>query len=262
MAIITLLTDFSEKDGYVGILKGVILTIAPNVRLVDLSHEIAAQAVLAGAYLLGRCAPYFPAGTIHLAVVDPGVGTARKGIAARLGSQFFVGPDNGLITLVYKNAVQQKQSIEIVELNRPQYWLKEVSPTFHGRDVFAPAAAHLANGVELKELGTGLKDPLLLPIPEAQRTDRGWSAEIIHIDAFGNLAASIGVRELGNELNFQVYFKGQIIGPLKQTFGAGKPGELIALLDSAGCLTLCVVNGNAAEALNARLGDALEIQFY
>jgi hypothetical protein len=157
MRILTLTTDFGADDYGLGLMRGVIWSIAPHARLVDLSHAIPPQDVAAGAELLCRCTPYFPAGSIHLAVVDPGVGTARRPLALQAGAHFFVGPDNGLFDPLLQQARQHGQPILKVHLDRPQYWLPFVSAIFHGRDLFAPVAAHLANRVELQQLGSEIE---------------------------------------------------------------------------------------------------------
>ncbi len=197
MSIITLLTDFGLKDGNVGVMKGVIWKIAPEAQIADLSHLIPPQDVQDGALILSRSAPYFPPGTVHVAVVDPGVGTTRRPIAARLGGQFFVLPDNGLITLLLEQAEAASEIVEFVHLDQAQYWLPAVSHVFHGRDIFAPSAAHLANGVLLTELGTPIHDPQRLKFPVPTRTDLGLLGEVIHIDHFGNLSTSIRRQHLG-----------------------------------------------------------------
>ena len=257
--MITLLTDFGTRDGFVGAMKGVILSIAPDIQITDITHEISPQNIMEGALALGRTAHYFPTGTIHVAVVDPGVGTDRRAIAARLGAQYFVGPDNGLLTLLLERAERQQEETEIVHLNRPEYWLPEVSNVFHGRDVFAPVAAHLAAAVPLSQLGSPIQDPLRLIIPTPQPIDGGWRGEIIHIDRFGNLAANIQRRHLIGMSSFRVHFGHYVMHRLAHAFGDGKPGELLALFDSSGNLSLCIVNGNAAEILHARIGDALTV---
>lgn len=259
MRLITLLTDFSEKDGYAGIMKGVMLSIAPHARIVDLSHDISPQNVLEAALLLGRSAAYFPDGTIHVAVVDPGVGTHRRGIAARLGEQYFVGPDNGLMTLLYRNASSQHNEVKVVHLDQPKYWLTQVSRTFHGRDIFAPVAAHLANGVELDSLGKTVTDPVLLPIPSAECTQSGWQGEVIHRDAFDNLATNIREEDLPGDADIRVHIKGKHDLPVKLTFGEQKPGELVAVIDSFGYLMIGVVNGSAAQLLGADVGEKVEV---
>jgi S-adenosylmethionine hydrolase len=259
MTIITLLTDFGLKDGYVGVMKGVIWGIAPQAQLADITHQIHPQNVLEGALALGRVAPYFPAGTIHLAVVDPGVGTSRRPIAARLGEQFFVGPDNGLCTALVEQARRSGAELQFIQLDQPQYWLAEISHVFHGRDIFSPAAAHLANGVPLAELGYAIHDPRLLDFPQPQRIGAGWRGMIMHVDTFGNLATNLERRHLpaGSRLRIKI---GDIeIDHLASTFGDGETDQLIALLDSAGKLSICVVNGSAAERLEAGLGDFVEV---
>lgn len=258
MKIITLLTDFSTRDGYPAVMKGVILGIAPRVQIVDITHEVAPQDVREGAFTLARCTPWFPPGSVHVAVVDPGVGSTRRALAARLGEQLFVAPDNGLISLVYQQAVQNNAGVEMVQLDRPQFWLPQLSRSFHGRDVFAPVAAHLANGVALNELGSPLNDPVLLPIAEPVKTSTGWRGEVIHIDHFGNLACNLRRQHLAGLAQPVLQAAGRS-APLAQTYADAQPGELTALLDSAGWLSLAVVNGSAAQWLGAKPGDAVEL---
>lgn len=259
MNFLTLTTDFGSGDDEAGVLKGVIWSIAPDAQIADLSHEVTRHNILEGALLLERCTPYFPEGSIHVAVIDPGVGTDRRAIAARLGGQCFVGPDNGLITLMLRRAQSQGQPVEIVHLDRPQYWLPAVSDVFHGRDVFAPAAAHLANGVPLLELGTPISDPLLLTIPEPQRTSAGWVCPVVAVDHFGNLSTRIRPEQIEDMGMVVVRIKGRQIHGLVHTFGERPAGELVALFNSAGFLDISVVNGNAAQTLGAAPGDVVEI---
>jgi S-adenosylmethionine hydrolase len=259
MTIITLLTDFGLKDGYVGVMKGVIWGIAPQAQFADITHQIQPQNVLAGALTLGRVAPYFPAGTIHLAVVDPGVGTQRRPIAARLGEQFFVGPDNGLCTALVERARQSGGQIQFVHLDRPQYWLAEISKVFHGRDIFAPVTGHLANGALLAELGSPIHDARWLEFPQPQRIEAGWRGVVMHVDTFGNLATNLERQHIppGGELTIKI--AGFQIDRLVSTFGDGEANQLIALFDSAGALSICVVNGSAADRLQASAGDPVEV---
>ncbi|MGB2909095.1 MAG: SAM-dependent chlorinase/fluorinase [Anaerolineales bacterium] len=162
MSTITLLTDFGLKDGNVGVMKGVIWGITPDVHIADLSHHISPQNVHEAALVLRRAAPYFPDGTVHVVVVDPGVGTERRPIAAQLGNHYFIGPDNGVVTMLLEHIEAEGFPISFIHLNKPQHWLPEVSSVFHGRDIFAPAAAHLAAGVTLTELGDPIDDPIRL----------------------------------------------------------------------------------------------------
>ena len=262
MSLITLLTDFGLKDGNVGVMKGVILGIAPRVQIVDLSHLIAPQNIREGALILRRSAPYFPPGTIHVVVVDPGVGTDRRPIAAQLGSHYFVGPDNGVITLLLEYAEGQGWPTAFVHLDRPQFWLAEVSHVFHGRDIFAPVAAHLAIGKGLPEVGSSVSDPVRLALPQPGLSPTGWQGEVIHIDHFGNLASNIRREHLTAWLDapekIVVRLCGKEIRGLAKTFGESPEGELVALFGSTGDLIVSVVNGSAAEALAAKVGDRCE----
>lgn len=255
MNIITLITDFTEADGYVGIMKGVILGIAPSARIVDLSHDIPPQNVLQAALTLGRSAPYFPEGTIHVGVIDPGVGTDRRGMAARFGDQFFIGPDNGLCTLLLKHTGENRKEAKMVSLDNPDYQLAVVSRSFHGRDVFAPAAAHLAAGAELASFGKPITDPVLLEIPEPRPTATGWEGEVLYADAFGNLAVNIRREHLADAGSVDILIKERNISGIRDTFGEGKPGEVTAIIDSFGYLSICAVNGSATERLNASAGE-------
>jgi S-adenosylmethionine hydrolase len=259
LKFITLLTDFGLQDGYPGVMKGVIWGIAPEAQIADLTHFIHPQNVLEGALVLGRSAPFFPTGTIHTAVVDPGVGTQRRPIAAWLGNFYFVGPDNGLFTVLFERAQQQGEKIQIIHLDRPGYWLPEISRVFHGRDIFAPVAAHLANGIPLVELGTPISNPYLLEIPQPQAIQGGWQGAVMHIDGFGNLGTNLEKQHMPQDAVAQVKLCGETIQSIVGTFGDGQPGQLIALFDSSSRLSVCVVNGNAAQRLQARVGDRVEV---
>ncbi|NPV85855.1 MAG: SAM-dependent chlorinase/fluorinase [Anaerolineae bacterium] len=259
MKYITLTTDFGLEDGYAGVLKGVIWGIAPDAHIADISHLVPPQDLMAGALTLGRAIAYFPPGTVHLAVVDPGVGTQRRPIAARLGPYFVVAPDNGLITQALRRAEQRKQSLAIVHLNKPAFWLSDVSNVFHGRDIFAPVAAHLANGIPLEEMGDLITDPVRLHFPFPKASRDVLHGEIIHIDHFGNLATNIDRSYLKSLQIQEIRFGRHIIRRLACAYGDGSPGELLALIDSSDLLSLCEVNGNAAARLGARIGDRVEV---
>jgi S-adenosylmethionine hydrolase len=196
MSIITLMTDFNLKDGNVGVMKGVISGIAPNTQIIDLSHQIDPQNIREAAYILERSVPYFPDNTIHVVVVDPGVGTDRRPIAARLGSQFFVGPDNGLVTLWLERLEREGRPFEFVYLNQARYWLEKVSHVFHGRDIFAPVAAHLASGVLLNMLGAPITNPVRLEFSHPERKSFGWHAEVVYLDSFGNIVTNLKTEHL------------------------------------------------------------------
>ncbi len=259
MDVISLTTDFGIKDGNVGAMKGVIWSIAPHVHIADLSHTIGPQNIVEAGLIVARAAPYFPAGSIHIIVVDPGVGTARRPIAARLGSQTFVCPDNGVLTLLIQQAERQGQTMEFVHLDRPNYWLKEVSNVFHGRDIFAPAGAHLASGVPLRSIGTHIDDPVRIELPQPRRSGNVWTGQVIHIDHFGNVHTNIRVEHLGEVPGAVVSICGVEIRGMVKTFGDLPVGELAALYGSSGDLIISVVNGSAKERLGASIGDPVRV---
>jgi len=261
--VISLRTDFGIKDGNVGVMKGVIWGICPTAQISDLSHMIQAQNIREAGYVLARAVPYFPNGSIHVVVVDPGVGTQRRPMAAQIGDWFYVGPDNGTITGWLERAEQESWSREFVELNRPQYWLQNISYVFHGRDIFSPVAAHLGNGVSLSELGTSFVDPVRLELPKPEKTNNGWTGEVIHIDHFGNISTNIRVEHLGEAMkekeNITVRLNGTQIDGMVNTFGERPVGELVALIGSTGNLGVAVVNGNAQQRLGTQVGDGVEV---
>jgi S-adenosyl-L-methionine hydrolase (adenosine-forming) len=259
LSIVTLMTDFGLKDGNVGVMKGVIWGIAPHVQICDLSHLIGPQNVMEAALILARSAPYFPPGTIHVVVVDPGVGTSRRPIAAQVGAQRFVLPDNGLLTPLIEKAELESQPVEFVHLDKPEYWLPEVSHVFHGRDIFSPVAAHLASGVPLAVLGSPLDQAVRLELPRPRPTRAGFHGEIIHIDHFGNIATNIRREHLEDVRELVVRLSGQDVPGLARTFGERSAGDLVALYGSTGSLIVSVVNGDAARRLGARVGDPVEV---
>jgi len=260
MAVITLMTDFGNKDGFVGTMKGVIWQICPSAQIADISHEIAPQNIREGAIALWRAAPFFPADTVHIAVVDPGVGTRRRPMAARLGNMYFVGPDNGLFTPFIENAIAKGEPRRFVTLDQPRWFLPKVSRTFHGRDIFSPVGAYLASGVPLEALGTIFDDPVLLPLSQPEPTAQGYTAHISVVDVFGNCTTDLPASAIaGHEIEIRV--KGKTVRGLSSSYGHHQPGELIALVDSEDFLEVAVVNGSAANALNAQVGDEVEVIF-
>jgi len=263
MTVITLMTDFGIKDGNVGVMKGVIWGICPTAQISDLSHVVQAQNIREAGYILARSVPYFPKGSIHVVVVDPGVGTQRRPMAAQIGGWFYVGPDNGTITSWFERAEQEGWRSAFIELNNPQYWLENISHVFHGRDIFSPVAAHLANGVSLSELGTPFHNPVKLELPKPEKTDHGWRGEVIHIDHFGNISTNIRIENLGDAMkekeNISVRLVGVEITGMVDTFGERPVGDLIALIGSTGNLGIAVVNGNAQQRLGTKVGDGVEV---
>ena len=259
--MITLMTDFGLSDTFIGVMKGVIWTIAPQVQIVDLTHEIRPQNVLDGALNIAEAAPYFPAGTIHVCVVDPGVGTARRPMAALIGGQYFVGPDNGLFSLLIEKGKDLTTPPVYIELSRKRFWLSEVSQSFHGRDIFAPVAAHLAKGVPIEELGDPFENPVCLSLPKPQKTGEGWQGQVLRVDHFGNLITNFTRLQLPPTGGVNLHVAGASITQLVTTFGSRPTGELIAMLDSSGHLSISVVNGSAAERLGVCADEPILLTF-
>jgi S-adenosylmethionine hydrolase len=258
--IITLTTDFGMRDPWVGIMKGVILGICPAARLVDLSHDIGAQDVLEGALCLEAAVGFFPTGTIHLAVVDPGVGGSRRPMAVRTGGQCYVGPDNGLLSLALERGGGR---IEAVELTAREYRLSPVSRTFHGRDIFAPAAAHLASRVPLERLGRAMTDPVRLLPPSARHEDGLVAGEVIGADRFGNLFTSVTEKDLAGldgPLGVVVEIGGIRVGAPVATYSDALPGGVGALVGSTGRLEVFVREGSAQAALGLGRGAPLVVK--
>ncbi len=254
--IITLTTDFGLRDPFVGVMKGVILGICRDALLVDLTHEVAPQQVLEGALALGSAWRFFPPGSVHLAVIDPGVGGRRRALGLRAGGHYFVGPDNGLFTFALATGAWSAVSIEA-----QAYRLPEVSQTFHGRDIFAPAAAHLASGVALERLGPSIGDPVQLPLPGFQRQGEDIVGEIIGSDRFGNLLTSVtadGMRELNSHGAIVVELGGRDLGPLARSYEEGSAGAPTAIIGSSGRLEIFVKNGSARELL--RMGPGTQVK--
>src|SRR4030042_1181006 len=259
MTVITLLTDFGISDGYPGVMKGIIWNIAPGAHIADISHSIQPQNILQGALALARTASFFPSGTIHVAIGDPGVGTLRRPIGLHLGQHSFFGPDNGIFTLVLEHAESSGFSIQVVQLDQSAYWLPEVSRVFHGRDIFAPVAAHLAMGVPLNVMGTVIHDPVRLEIPHPEPIHGGgWRGQVMEIDHFGNLSTNILAPHLEQAKKVTIHIKGEQINGLVSNYGERPSGTLIALIDSNGTLAISVVNGNTAQDLQVMIGNTFE----
>jgi S-adenosylmethionine hydrolase len=255
--VITLTTDFGQADGYVGAMKGVILRICPHVEMVDISHQIRPQAVQQAAYVLSTVVAYFPPGTVHLVVVDPGVGSMRRPIAIQTARALYVSPDNGVLGL----ALDQDPPQQAVHLTASSYRLSPVSATFHGRDIFAPAAAHLACGTALDELGEALALSELVELPIAAPQPQpggGWQGKILHVDRFGNLITNLRLQS--HQRGLQVGVGGQWVGQIARTFSDVDPGELLAYVGSSGYLEIAVREGSAAETLSLDAGDAVQIE--
>lgn len=275
MAIITLTTDFGMRDGYPGVVKGVILGIAPDATIVDVSHEVGPQNVREAAFVLRASWRYFPPSSIHVVIVDPGVGSERRLLAVRTTSATFVAPDNGVLSW----ALLGQQIDAAVEVTDRRYWLERVSNTFHGRDILAPVAAHLARGLDLRLLGPPVNEWITLAVPRMTfEPDGSVLGEVIHVDRFGNLITGFEIDAEGRIINapsegpmvltpgaFVIEALGRPIDRLSSSYAASskgrEPGELLAMVGSAGFLELAVRDGNAAAVLGARVGSPVRIRW-
>jgi S-adenosylmethionine hydrolase len=249
VALITLTTDFGTSDPFVGIMKGVIAGRAPNVPVVDVSHGIPAQDVVAGALVLRAAAPYFPARTVHVAVVDPGVGTARRPICIETRDACFIGPDNGLLSL----AAPREQMVRVVEITDERFMLSPRSQTFHGRDVFAPAAASVASGTPVAALGAECTDTIALRLPQPVRDGNDIRGEIVYVDRFGNLATNVDAGFLPASID-HLEIAGHRAIPFVPTYAAVERLALLALVNSWGLLEIAVRDGSARAVLAVGVG--------
>lgn len=256
--IITLTTDFGEGSRYVAAMKGVILSINPAARLIDLTHSVPAQDIVRGAIALAETAPYFPAETIHVAVVDPGVGTERRIVYARFGTQRFLAPDNGLLARLAANAAPSK----IICLDRPEFWLPRVSNTFHGRDIMAPVAARLSLGLSPDALGTPLDSLVPLAWPEAEKVANRISGEVVEVDSFGNLVTNITREMLAGvptDESVTITCDEHATQGIFHTYSEQPAQTLIALIGSGDRLELAIVDENASAMLGVRAGAPVVI---
>jgi S-adenosylmethionine hydrolase len=240
-------------------MKGVIWGIAPEAKIADISHLVGPQNIREAAYILARQVFYFPENTVHIVVVDPGVGTQRRPIAAQIGPQRFVGPDNGVFSPLYTRAEREGWPVEIVHTDNPEYWGEKISDIFHGRDIFSPVGAHFATGVPLSKLGTPIEDPVRLELPDPQQTRDGIVGEVIRIDHFGNIISNIHRDEMDHLGEVKVSLRDLTINGLVRTFGEREAGDLIALYSSTDYLIVSEVNGDAQKRLGAEVGDAIEV---
>lgn len=256
--IITLTTDFGAKDAFVGVMKGVMLGINPSVRFVDLSNNISPQDLLQGAFVIGGAWRWFPEGTVHLVVVDPGVGSGRAIIASECDGHLFIAPDNGILTTVWDEA----ESVSVVEMTNADYFLPDTSRTFHGRDIFAPASAHLSNGVKLSNLGPAMAHPIRLPIPRPTLDVDAIRGKLIYIDGFGNAMSNI-TESMSRKIlrdapcgvtidDGRLMFNG-----LSESYAEAGEGEPLVLFNSFGLLECAIRNGNAADVLGLHVGQGV-----
>lgn len=257
--VVAFLSDFGTRDHYAGTMKGVVLGVCPDATLVDIGHDIPAHDVLAGALELAACYRFFPAGTIFLVVVDPGVGSSRRGIAADCGDYRFVAPDNGVLSAVFRETPPRK----VVELTERKYARATISRTFEGRDRFAPAAGWLAKGIALVSLGKGVSDYQVIEVPAAVAAPGEISGEIVRVDRFGNLISNIDHRSfahLADSGSVEVTVGGRHIPRLVATYAEAPAGELCALFGSTDHLEVAVNAGDAAGMLGLGRGARVTVR--
>lgn len=261
MAIITLLSDFGLKDPYVAEMKAVILAICPEASIVDISHAIEKFDIRMGAFILASAAPYFPQGTIHIAVVDPGVGTKRRPIIVETKRGFYVGPDNGLLML----SARREGVYHVYNISNPQYMRPQISRTFHGRDIFAPAAAHLAKRHPPSKFGTEIHDYVLPKFAKPQLRKGRLLGEILYIDGFGNIITNISVKDLErisaseNSL-LNAKFKDEILDlRLCSAYGQVPAERALAIIDSSDFLEISTNQADASQVFGVKTGDSVEI---
>ena len=255
--LITLTTDFGYKDPFVGIMKGVICGINPAAQIVDLSHGIPAQDIMAAALILRHSVQYFQRGTIHVVVVDPGVGSSRRPLLLELEGNYFIGPDNGALSLV----TEGKKPTRIVHLSNPSYQLQPTSTTFHGRDIFAPAAAHLSRGAAPDAFGETLDDFAKLTWPSVVKTKTTIRGEIVYIDGFGNLFTNIGAADLKEipASQLRIALRDLLILCLSENYSAVEQGKYVALVNSWGLLEIAIYRESAEERSGAIIGDKVHV---
>lgn len=258
MNCVSLVTDFGSSDNFVGVMKAVILKINPRAQIVDLCHMIKPQDIFTAAFLLNSAYMYFPRGTVHLVVVDPGVGSKRKGIIVKTKDYFFVAPDNGVLGLL----LRKERPIKIVEIRNMHYFLKPVSSTFHGRDIFAPVAAHLSCGEGIDNFGKSLTSYNKLEFPKIKISADTLIGKIIYIDRFGNLVSNIEKKDFFNFVKknkYKIFIGNKVIDRLSEGYSDSVPIKPLALFDSFGFLELAVDSHSAEKLLNVKRGTAIKI---
>jgi S-adenosylmethionine hydrolase len=258
VAAITLTTDFGTTDPFVGIMKGVILSIAPKATIVDITHQIPPQGVVEAGLCLKQSAPYFPKDTLHVGVVDPGVGSGRDIVIVRTLGASFLAPDNGVLTYV----LEGRKIISVNSVTNPHYFLPAVSRTFHGRDIFAPAAAHMARGVNPGLFGPVAGALKLLPsLPQVQWEGDTARGKVVSTDRFGNLLTNFPESSFHGRRISSVLLKGRVLGGLNSSYSAVDEGQLGSLWESTGHLEIFERNGSAAQHLGAKVGDEVVLTF-
>jgi len=257
--IITLTTDFGTNDYLVGAMKGVILNINPAARIVDINHHVAPFDILDGALAIASAYKYFPPRTIHLVIVDPGVGTERRPLLVSGEKQYFVAPDNGVLSMIF-----ERESCVVRHVTAEHYFLNPISPTFHGRDVFAPTAAWLAKAWQTEAFGEEITDYVRFAMPKAKPAGQAIKGVVLRVDAFGNLMTNLTTEDVPAAMvasgDIKLAVNGKEVRKIARTFGDGIPGEPIAVFGSAGYLEIAVNRGNAARALGVNRGAEVSLE--
>ena len=256
--VIALLTDFGMNDHYAGTMKGVILGICPEAQIVDISHEVDQYGIIEGAFLVAQAYRYFPRGTVHVVVIDPGVGTSRRPILVEAAGQRFVAPDNGVLSMIY---AREKHKVRWITSEK--YFLKPVSQTFHGRDIFAPVGAHLAKGIAPAKMGKAIGDYMRLHFEKPVRTARrGWTGAVLKIDRFGNLVTNFPAGEFPDleKRPFEISVGLETVGRLARNYAECGPGELFVIAGSSGYLEVSSSQASAAKLLGCGVGAPVELR--
>lgn len=254
--IITLTTDFGQRDPYVAMMKGVILSIAPDARLVDITHQITHGSIIEAAGLLHDTFPFFPKGTVHVAVVDPGVGSPRRPLAFEGEGHFFIGPDNGLFWPI----IRDHSKAGVFQISESRFFSPSVSATFHGRDIFAPAAAHISRGIKPASMGPKIEDPIEVPLPKPKKSGGTLQGQVVRVDHFGNLITNIHRKDLESFLKSDlpvIQVGDVVIDELSLYYAEGVKGEPLALLGSSDWLEIAVNLGRAADLLGTGPGAVI-----
>lgn len=258
MTVISLITDFGQKDNFLGVMKGVILSINPHAKIVDICHEVKPHDISGAAFLLKSSFKYFPKGSLHLVVVDPGVGSERKKLLVKTRDYFFIAPDNGVLS----PALKDQASLKIIEITNKKYFLKPTSDTFHGRDIFAPTAAYISKGEDFSKFGKRIESIKGLRLPQVKITSKSLIGEIIYIDRFGNLISNIDKEMLDNFIKnkkFKIYIKNKTIEKLFRTYAEGVYLKPLALIDSFNYLEIALNRGPACNYLKAKKGTKITV---
>jgi S-adenosyl-L-methionine hydrolase (adenosine-forming) len=258
--IVTFTTDFGIQDHFVGVMKGVVLGINSEAVVIDICNTVPPYDVLAGALTIGQAYSYYPAGTVHVVVVDPGVGTARRPIVADTGKYVFVGPDNGVLSLVF----ERQERVTVRHVTAEHYFLRPVSTTFQGRDIFAAVAGHVSRGVDLARLGDPVSDYVRLQVPQPRLEEKRIVGTVLKFDRFGNIVTNIGRRAVAQFTSmhpdgFVIRLGSTDISHLRSAYAQAAAGELFGILGSMGYLEIATNRGSAAEISGAKLGDVVEL---